>query len=170
MSDLSSKKISELKKHLRELRMAACPPISKMKKADVIAAIESHHADKHKANVERSEKALHGLRKVEAETSVRNAVRAEEANKTRVKKAVEHIEKVLEKPKKEKKERKTMAVSLKADVAEEKMPREVKIARAEEVKEAPKTGRAGLIKGSQEARDYMKRLREARKDKKQSVD
>jgi hypothetical protein len=38
-----------------------------------------------------------------------------------------------------------------------------------EVGEVPKTGRGGLIKGSAEAKEYMNRIRMARKTKKESV-
>ena len=156
MSDLHTKKISELKRHLREIRAAECPPISKMKKADVIAAIEGHHAGKAKANEERSKKALEGLRKVEAETKARNV----ERKKTHVKKVVEQMEEKKSAGVGPKKEKRTMTISLEKPAVEPKA----------DVGEVPKTGRGGLIKGSQEARDYMKRLRDARQSKKEAVD
>ena len=65
-------KVSVLKSELRRLRNAEMPPISKMKKPEVVAEI---HARKEG----RRAKAISGLRKVEAESKERNEKTKKEA-------------------------------------------------------------------------------------------
>ena len=60
-----AEKVSVLKTELRRLRNAEMPPISKMKKPEVVAEIEA------RKDVKRAT-AITGLRKVEAETKERN--------------------------------------------------------------------------------------------------
>lgn len=75
------------------------------------------------------------------------------------------------KPAKEPKAPKALAAAEKTEVVKAKAPAKAakSVKPAANVETAPATKKAGLIKGSQEARDHMKRLRDARTAKKESV-
>ena len=62
-------KIGAMKKELRMLRLKSCPPISKMKKAEVYNELNRLKGMK---DLETRETAVEGLRKVESETKARN--------------------------------------------------------------------------------------------------
>jgi hypothetical protein len=140
-------KISDLKKELRHLREKECPPISKMKKAQVLHELEKHKGhlsglakvveETKERNVERKkehkrEEAVHGLRKVEAETKERNA------------------------------KRKTLS----ADEKYEKFKRDYAIAQEQERKDME----AGILpKGHIEYMEKMKKVKEASAPKKRKL-
>ena len=99
-------KIGEMKKELRALRLKECPPISKMKKAEVSVELARLKGIK---DTETRETAVEGLRKVEAETKARNEVRKEEGEKlvkgrkNMIAKAMEGLSKTTEEIKKKSK-------------------------------------------------------------------
>jgi len=68
-------KVGELKKMLRQVREKECPPISKMKKAQVIAEIGRVKEDIEVKKVAKREKAIKQLRVVEADVKARNVAR-----------------------------------------------------------------------------------------------
>ena len=96
-------KIGEMKKELRMLRLKECPPISKMKKAEVHTELIRLKGIK---DTETRETAVEGLRKVEVETKARNEVRKVEGEEKVAKgrknmaKALEGLRKVEEETKK----------------------------------------------------------------------
>lgn len=71
-------KIGEMKKELRLLRLKECPPISKMKKAEVSTELMRLKGVKDETT---RTTAVEGLRKVEAETKARNEERMMEGEK-----------------------------------------------------------------------------------------
>lgn len=71
-----AEKVSVLKAELRRLRNAEMSPISKMKKPEVVAEIEARKEGKR-------EKAVAGLRKVEAEVKERNAKTKKDAEEVK---------------------------------------------------------------------------------------
>lgn len=99
-------KIGEMKRELRALRLKECPPISKMKKAEVSVELQRLKGVK---DAETRETAVEGLRKVEAETKARNEVRKEEGEtvvkgrKNMIAKAMEGLSKTAEETKKKSK-------------------------------------------------------------------
>lgn len=74
---MESMKVGQLKKMLREVRAKECPPIAKMKKAQVIAEIGRVKEDVEVKQVAKREKAVKQLRVVEAETKARNVAKKE---------------------------------------------------------------------------------------------
>lgn len=83
-------KVGELKRKLRALRETECPPISKMKKEQVIREIEklnSKHGEAHMAKSLPS-KAIEDLRKVEADFSKRR----EEQKKSKAMEGLRQVE------------------------------------------------------------------------------
>ena len=196
-------KISVLKKELRTLRLKECPPISKMKKVQVIAELDKHRgiikkeydekneatmtkateqlrgieADTMKRNTARksSAKAMEGLRRVEAETKERNTARKmmkaelpvlpeteSEEEKPSIKRSrrKDYVPKRIEPtpppapaPKKRKlRKAKGTAVAKAVDKIEEKENAVEKAVR-----------KARFVKGSEEAKAYMKSLRSKKK-------
>jgi hypothetical protein len=99
-------KIGEMKKELRLLRLKECPPISKMKKAEVSVELMRLKGVKDEAT---RTTAVEGLRKVEEETKARNEVRKEEGEKVvkgrknMIAKAMEGLSKTTEEIKKKSK-------------------------------------------------------------------
>ena len=196
-------KISVLKKELRTLRLKECPPISKMKKVQVIAELDKHRgiikkeydekneatmtkateqlrgieADTMKRNTARksSAKAMEGLRRVEAETKERNTARKmmkaelpilpesesdEEKPSIKRSRRKDYVPKRIEPtpppapaPKKRKlRKAKGTAVAKAVDKIEEKENAVEKAVR-----------KARFVKGSEEAKAYMKSLRSKKK-------
>jgi hypothetical protein len=197
-------KISVLKKELRTLRLKECPPISKMKKVQVIAELDKHRgiikkeyddkneatmtkateqlrgveADTMKRNTARksSAKAMEGLRRVEAETKERNTARkmmkaelpvlseseSDKEEKPSIKRSrrKDYVPKRIEPtpppapaPKKRKvRKAKGTAVAKAVDKIEEKENAVEKAVR-----------KARFVKGSEEAKAYMKSLRSRKK-------
>ena len=201
-------KISVLKKALRTLRMKECPPISKMKKVEVMAELDRHRGMEKKAFEDKNEatmmKATEQLKGVEAETMKRNTARKSSA------KAMEGLRRVESETKERNTARKMMKASLPVvpevmseSDKEEEMPsikrsrrknyvpkriepppppapepkkRKVRkakgsvVAKAVEKIEEKKENavekavrKARFVKGSQEAKDYMKSLRSKKK-------
>jgi len=74
-------KIGALKKELRELRLKECPPITKMKKAEVKVELLRLRGDKFMEKTSLPEETIDKLKAVEAETKERNVARKEEAEK-----------------------------------------------------------------------------------------
>lgn len=99
-------KIGEMKKELRALRLKECPPISKMKKAEVHTELQRLKGVK---DEETRTTAVEGLRKVEAETKARNEERKVEGEKVvkgrknMIAKAMEGLSKTAEEIKKKSK-------------------------------------------------------------------
>lgn len=196
-------KISVLKKELRTLRLKECPPISKMKKVQVLAELDKHRgiikkeydekneatmtkateqlrgieADTMKRNTARksSAKAMEGLRRVEAETKERNTARKmmkaelpilpesesdEEKPSIKRSRRKDYVPKRIEPtpppapaPKKRKlRKAKGTAVAKAVDKIEEKENAVEKAVR-----------KARFVKGSEEAKAYMKSLRSKKK-------
>jgi hypothetical protein len=200
-------KISVLKKALRTLRMKECPPISKMKKVDVMAELDKHRGIEKKAYEDKNEatmtKATEQLKGVEADTMKRNTARKSSA------KAIEGLRRVESETKERNTARKMMKASLpvvpevESESDKEEMPsikrsrrknytpkriepppppapepkkRKVRkakgtaVAKAVEKIEEKKENalekavrKARFVKGSQEAKDYMKSLRSKKK-------
>ena len=118
-------KVGELKKMLRQVREKECPPISKMKKAQVIAEIGRVKEDIEVKKVARREKAIKQLRVVEADTKARNVARKE-------------VVAVAPKP----------------------VRRKLRVVMAEE---DPFDKDPGMVKGSVQAIEKMKKVRDAKK-------
>lgn len=118
-------KVGELKKMLRQVREKECPPISKMKKAQVIAEIGRVKEDIEVKKVARREKAVKQLRVVEADTKARNVARKE-----------------------------AVAVAPPKPVR-----RKLRVAMAED----PFDKDPGMVKGSVQAIEKMKKVRDAKK-------
>lgn len=94
--------LAELRKELRELRKAHCPPVSRMKKADIAKEVERiRGVPKTHMKEEPVEEKKERIEKVKAKKV------------EKVKKEIEEVKKSLEPPKKEKKEKKTMTIDLK---------------------------------------------------------
>jgi len=196
-------KISVLKKELRTLRLKECPPISKMKKVQVLAELDKHRgiikkeydekneatmtkateqlrgieADTMKRNTARksSAKAMEGLRRVEAETKERNTARKmmkaelpilpesesdEEKPSIKRSRRKDYVPKRIEPPpppapapkKRKLRKAKGTAVAKAVDKIEEKENAVEKAVR-----------KARFVKGSEEAKAYMKSLRSKKK-------
>lgn len=120
-------KIGEMKKELRALRLKECPPISKMKKAEVSVELARLKGVK---DTETRETAVEGLRKVEAETKARNEVRKEEGEKlvkgrkNMIAKAMEGLSKTAEETKKKMKPLKKLPAIDEGDEAMSESDRE----------------------------------------------
>ncbi len=141
MSDLS---VAALRKKLREHRKVSSKPVGKMAKHEVLMEL----------GMKKEEAVLKAVEHAVAKVDVPIVKKAEKAIKKlhKEEKAV-----VVEKP-----------VKVKKAVADPMMTHKAEAPKAE-VSSVPTTGRAGLIKGSAEAREYMARIRNARKAKKESV-
>ena len=198
-------KISVLKKELRNLRLKECPPISKMKKMQVMAELDRHrgivkkeYEDKNEKTMEKateqlreveagtmkrntarksSAKAMEGLRRVEAETKERNMgrkmMKAEvpvmsesESDKEeempsikRTRRKQLHPKRIppppppAPEPKKRKSRAKGSIVAKAVEKIEEKKENAVEKA----------VRKARFVKGSKEAKEYMKSLRSKKK-------
>ena len=168
---MEGKKIGELKKMLREIRAKECPPISKMKKAQVveeIARVQKGFEEKKEAV---REKSMKQLRQVEADTKARNVARKKETAEKVVKQIEEEASK---KAPKEKKVVKSMAIALEEKVKSQKkdepkmkvkipmMKMDDETASVSDVEEAkPKR----FVKGSAEAKEHMAKIRGMRSKK-----
>ena len=191
---VSGPKISQLKKELRELRSSECPPISKMKKAQVVEEIARLRVEKpapktslpeetisklkmveeetKKRNVARksSAKALEGLRKVEAETKGRNKERKD-------KHILEEFKKHMAELRKSREERDKAGTSSSYDDsfwAEKPKKRKLKKAtkpkvesesESEQEAKIPVASKKRFEKGSAEAKAHMAELRAKRSKK-----
>ena len=162
---MDGKKVSELKKMLREIRMKECPPISKMKKAQVVDEIARvQKGFEEKKEVVR-DKSMKQLREVEAQSKARNVERKKESA-LKVAKQIE--EEVAKKAPKEKKVVKSMVVALdeKIKSKKEEPAMKIKIPMAKREEETPSVSsevedgkKKKLVKGSEEAKEYMAKMR-----------
>ena len=168
---MDGKKIGELKKMLREIRAKECPPISKMKKAQVLAEIERVQKGFEEKKESVREKSMKQLREVEAQTKARNVERKKEAA---VKVAKQIEEEVAKKPAKEKRVVKSMAIALEEKVKGQKKEEPLKNIRIPMVKMDDETASLSDVeeakpkkfaKGSAEAKEYMAKIRGMRSKK-----
>jgi hypothetical protein len=158
---MDGKKVSELKKMLREIRMKECPPISKMKKAQVVDEIARvQKGFEEKKEVVR-DKSMKQLREVEAQSKSRNMERKKESA-LKVAKQIE--EEVAKKAPKEKKVVKSMVVALDEKIKSKKEEPAMRIrvpgkkddASVSDVEDGKKKK---MVKGSEEAKEYMAKMR-----------
>lgn len=162
---MEGKKIGELKKMLREIRAKECPPISKMKKAQVVEEIARvQKGFEEKKEIVR-DKSIKQLRQVEADTKARNVERKKE---TAMKVAKQIEEEVAKKAPKEKKVVKSMVVALEEKKKKDEPVMKIKIPMAKKEEETasvsdveqPKS--RTFAKGSAEAKEYMAKIRNMR--------
>ena len=167
-TEMDAKKVSQLKKMLREIRAKECPPISKMKKAQVVEEIARvQKGFEEKKEVVR-DKSIKQLRQVEADTKARNVERKKE---TAMKVAKQIEEEVAKKAPKEKKVVRAMVVALDEKVKsnkkeEPKMKIKIPMAKKEEetasVSDVEESKPKKFAKGSAEAKEYMAKIRNMR--------
>lgn len=158
---MEQRKIGELKKMLREIRAKECPPISKMKKAQVvdeIARVQKGFEEKKEAV---RDKSMKQLREVEAQSKARNVERKKESA-LKVAKQIE--EEVAKKAPKEKKIVKSMVVALEQKKKEEPvMKMKIPMKKDDEsVSDVEESKPKKLVKGSAEAKEAMARMRAMR--------
>lgn len=145
------KSIKELRKELKEKRGATVKPPSKMKKHEILMELGSREQEV--------------LKMVEKVVPPKDKPVVKKAEKAML--AIHKEETAVEKDKPRKKAPKKPAAAR----SESPKPRPKGLPKPDEVKPA-KTVNEGvkkLVKGSQEARDFMAKIREARKTKKESV-
>ena len=164
---MEQRKIGELKKMLREIRAKECPPISKMRKAQVVDEISRVQKGFEEKKESVRDKSMKQLRQVEAETKARNVGRKQET----AEKIVKKIEEEAKKAPKEKKVVRSMAIALEEKVKEQKKEEPKKLMRAkkdaevESVSDVEDSKPKKFAKGSAEAKEHMARIRGMRAKK-----